>query len=200
LVQGNASTACKLLAKAKKEILMKSMEANVPRNLVDKVYPHPELHGDFVVTLINGMVTDVFYDEDGCYKTITNDEDLIHYLHSQEHINPVYFFRNGVFSYREITKDDNTLLDEWKNITTISITKTVDMKTCNPNNIKRLPNKFIFMFYWIEVGIVRVVDCGEYIELILDVYDDDFVCGIDKQLALDALQWMLEKEPSLDFK
>ena len=182
---------------------MKSIEANVPRNLVDKVYPHPGLHGDFVVTLTNGMVTDVFYDEDGCYKTITNDEDLINCLQSQDHINPVYFFRNGVFSYREITEEDNTLLDEWKNITTISVTKKVDKKTCNQTNIKRfpnIPNKFIFMFYWMEVGIVRVVDCEVYIELILNVYNDDFVCGIDKELALDALQRMLKDENSLDLK
>ena len=55
---------------------MKSIEVKVPRNLVDKVYPHPELHGDFVVSLVNGMITDVFYDEDGCYMTISLKQEI----------------------------------------------------------------------------------------------------------------------------
>jgi len=179
---------------------VKSMEVKVPRNLVDQVYPHPELHGDFVVSLKNGMITDVFYDENGCYYTITSETDLIAYLNSQEHIPPAYFFRNGVFSFRNITKEDDKLLERWDKIRTISVSLKVDKASCYQRNIERLPSKFLFQFYWMEVGLMRTVMFEDYIELILDVYYDDFVRGIDRELALDSIRRMLQDENSLDFK
>lgn len=61
---------------------MKSIEISVPRNLIRKLYPHPEPYGDgdYVVDLINGMYTDVFYREEGDFVTIINDKELISYL------------------------------------------------------------------------------------------------------------------------
>ena len=61
---------------------MKSIEIKVPRNLIQKFYQHPEPYGDgsYVVDLINGMYTDVFYREEGDFVTITNDSKLISYL------------------------------------------------------------------------------------------------------------------------
>jgi len=176
---------------------MKSLEVKVPRNLVDKIYPHPDLHGDFVVSLVNGMITDVFYDEDGCYMTITNDEDLIEYLSNQESMLPNYFYRNGVFSFRYIVDEDTALLLKWKHIQTLSISLRVDKAKCNTINIERLSDKFFFVFYWMEVGVVTSIINSYYIELTLDVYFDDFVRGIDKELALQSLKWMLEDENSL---
>jgi len=48
---------------------MKSIEVIVPRKLIKKFYLHPEPYGDgaYVVDLINGMFTDVFYREEGGY-------------------------------------------------------------------------------------------------------------------------------------
>ena len=44
---------------------MKSIEVIVPRSLIKKFYLHPEPYGDgaYVVDLVNGMFTDVFYRE-----------------------------------------------------------------------------------------------------------------------------------------
>ncbi len=176
---------------------MKSIEVKVPRNIVDKIYPHPELHGDFVVSLVNGMITDVFYDEDGCYMTITDEKDLIEYLSKQETILPSYFYRNGVFSFRFIEEEDTALLLKWRNIQTISVSLRVDKAKCNLINIDRLSKKFIFVFYWMEVGIVTTNINSAYIEFKLDIYFDDFIRGIDKELALQSLAWMLEDESSL---
>ena len=55
---------------------MKSIEISVPRNLIKKFCPHPEPYGDvdYVVDLINGMYTDVFYREEGDFITITNEK------------------------------------------------------------------------------------------------------------------------------
>ena len=80
---------------------MKSIEISVPRNLIRKFYPHPEPYGDgdYVVDLINGMYTDVFYREEGDFITITNDKELISYLKKNQMKPREYFFRNGVFLY-----------------------------------------------------------------------------------------------------
>ncbi|MCU0105673.1 hypothetical protein N7603_08380 [Acholeplasma vituli] len=58
---------------------MNSIEIIVPRNLIKKFYPHPEPYGDgyYVVDLVNGMYTDVFYKEERDFVTITNDKKLI---------------------------------------------------------------------------------------------------------------------------
>jgi len=51
---------------------MNSIEVLVPRNVIKKFHPHPEPYGDgdYVVDLINGMFTDVFYREEGHFFTI----------------------------------------------------------------------------------------------------------------------------------
>ena len=50
----------------------------VPRLLVKHHLPHPELYGETLVELLNGMITDCYTDEEnGRLFTITNDEELI---------------------------------------------------------------------------------------------------------------------------
>ena len=63
---------------------MKSIEIIVPRKLITEFYPHPELYGDFIVELKNGMITDVYYNEERDFITITGEEDLVDYLNHQE--------------------------------------------------------------------------------------------------------------------
>lgn len=120
---GNAGLTCKYLAVAKRRILMKSIEINVPRNLIKKFYPHPEPYGDgdYVVDLINGMYTDVFYREEGDFITITNDKELISYLKKNQMGPRDYFFRNGVYSFRHVADYDSITIDEWKDISPISV-------------------------------------------------------------------------------
>ena len=93
---------------------MKSIEVIVPRKLISEFYPHPEFYGDFVVKLVNGMYTDVYYRGEGEFITITNDEELIEYLESQD-VQPVdYLFKNGVFAFRKIEPEDEELLKSWE--------------------------------------------------------------------------------------
>ena len=77
---------------------MDSIEIKVPRNLIKKFYPHPEPYGDgyYVVDLINGMYTDVFYRRAGDFVTITNNDDLIAYLEHNDKKPREYFYVNGV--------------------------------------------------------------------------------------------------------
>ena len=63
---------------------MKSIEVIVPRKLISEFYPHPEFYEEFVVKLVNGMYTDVYFRDKGDFITITSDEELIENLYSQD--------------------------------------------------------------------------------------------------------------------
>jgi hypothetical protein len=166
---------------------MKSIEVIVPRKLIRKFYLHPEPYGDgaYVVDLINGMYTDVFYREEGDFITVTNDKELITYLKSNHVISRNYFLRNGVFSFREIAEHDHQQIEEWKKISPIRI----QMDITSEHN---LPSEFMFCFYWIEVGKVMV----ESNKMALDIYMKDFIQMIDIGVALDWLQECVEQVDS----
>lgn len=59
---------------------MESVRILVPRELVKEFHDHPEPPGKSLVTLINGMHTDVYTSDDGYLFTLTNDYKLIDYL------------------------------------------------------------------------------------------------------------------------
>jgi len=158
---------------------MKSIEIIVPRNLIKKFYLHPEPYGDgaYVVDLVNGMFTDVFYREMGDFVTITNDKETISYLKTN-YVNPKYYFlRNGVFSFRKIENGDSNLVKEWLKMSPIHI----QMDISKGHN---LPSEFIFCFYWIEVGKVSI----KADRLTLDIFEKEFIQMIDIAIALDILQ------------
>lgn len=163
---------------------MKSIEINVPRSLIRKFYPHPEPYGDgdYVVDLINGMYTDVFYREEGDFITITNDKELISYLKKNQMSSRDYFFRNGVYSLRHVVDYDSDVINEWKNISPISV--QLDL----PKN-HNLPSQFMFCFYWIEVGKAKIEDNF----LTLKVYEKDLIHMIDIGVVLDLILEDLEK-------
>lgn len=167
---------------------MKSIEINVPRDLIKKFYRHPEPYGDgdYVVDLINGMYTDVFYLEEGDFVTITNDKELILYLKKNQMQPRQYIFRNGVFSLRHVANCYNELIDEWKNISPISIQLDIPKE-------HKLPNEFMFCFYWIEVG--KAVIEGN--RMTLDIYERELINVIDIGVALDLLLEYFELTDSL---
>ena len=166
------------MANSQKEILVKSIEINVPRNLIKKFYPHPEPYGDgdYVVDLVNDMYTDVFYREEGDFITITNDKELISYLRKNQVKPREYFFRNGVFSFRHIEAFDNELIVQWKSISPISI----QLDIFNKHN---LPSEFMFCFYWIEVGKVMIKEN----RMTLDIFEKELIHMIDIGIAIDLL-------------
>ncbi|MDY0316142.1 MAG: hypothetical protein RBQ63_00040 [Acholeplasmatales bacterium] len=158
---------------------MKSIEIIVPRNLIKKFYLHPEPYGDgsYVIDLVNGMYTDVFYREEGDFITNTNDTELISYLKKNQMDPRGYFFRNGVFSFRLIENNDSDLFEEWNSISPIHIQMNISRR-------QNVPSEFIFCFYWIEVGKVKV----ETDKLTFDIHEKDFIQMIDIAVALDWLQ------------
>ena len=166
---------------------MKTREMIVPRNLIKKFYRHPEPYGDgdYVVDLINGMYTDVFYREEGDFITITNNKDLISYLKKNQMSSRDYFFRNGVFALRLIQDCDSELIRDWRKISPISV------KLELPTN-HNLPSEFMFCFYWIEVG--KAVIDGTI--MILDVFEKELIHMIDIDVLLSLILEELKKTDS----
>ena len=54
----------------------------IPKELVKSEHKHPELYGEKIVVLQNGMWTDIYSDDDGNYYTLTNNDELISYIKS----------------------------------------------------------------------------------------------------------------------
>lgn len=158
---------------------MKSIEVIVPRKLIKKFYLHPEPYGDgaYVVDLINGMYTDVFYREEGGFITITSEKELIAYLKKYQSISKDYFYRDGVYSFRQIKYDDHELLDSWKTISPI----TIQFDVAKGHD---LPKDFIVCFYWIEIGTVVIDDSKR---LTLNIYEKDLISILDISVVLDDL-------------
>ncbi len=163
---------------------MKSIEISVPRNLIRKFYPHPESHrdGDHVADLINGMYTDVFYREEGDFITITNDIELITFLKKNQMVPRDYFFRNGVYSLRQVADCDNYLIDDWKNTSPIIFKLDLPKK-------HNLPSEFMFCFYWIEVGKAVIIEN----EMALKVYEKDLIHMIDIGVVVDMIMGDINK-------
>lgn len=164
---------------------MKTREMIVPRDLIKKFYPHPEPYGDgdYVVDLVNGMYTDVFYREEGYFVTITNDKELIQYLNKNKLKPREYFFRNGVFALRIVEQRDVELILDWRYINPI----TLKLEIPSDHN---LPDEFMFCFYWIEVGRAAIEDNM----MTLEVYEKDLIHMIDIGLAIDLILESFKKE------
>lgn len=154
---------------------MKSIQVIVPRDLVIKFLPHPEVWGDFVVTLENEMYTDVYYREEGHFFTITNDKSLIKYLKSKE-VKPLsYIFRNGIFAYKEIKEKDKTRLKKWKNKDSIKLMDKITVNDSTLRTLNKIPQRMIVLFKWIEVGVVDIKVNNKQIIICLKVYDTDII-------------------------
>ena len=164
---------------------MNSIEVLVPRNVIKKFHPHPEPYGDgdYVVDLINGMFTDVFYREEGHFFTITNDDALIAYLNTIKPQPREYFYRNGVFAFRNIEDYDLELINEWQD-KEAKITKT-EIKTTS-----KLPSKFMVCFYWIEVGIIEFKDNL----FILSIYENELINDVSIEIVRDLLVEYVSKK------
>ena len=164
---------------------MKSIEMKVPRNLIQKFYPHPEPYGDgdYVVDLINGMYTDVFYREEGDFITVTNDKVLISYLKKNPMEPRDYFFRNGVYACRYVEDYDQGLLSEW------AIISPTTLQTDLPDQ-HNFPTRFMFCFYWIEVGIATIHDN----RITLWIYEKQLIHMIDIGVAIDLIIEYIKKQ------
>ena len=167
---------------------MKSIEVIVPRKLISEFFAHPEFYGDFVVKLVNGMYTDVYYLDEGEFITITSDEELIEYLNNQD-VQPVdYLFKNGVFAFRKIEPEDEELLKSWSSI----YAKQEVKRIINYKSFNSIPKRIIATFYTIEYGIIEFDFKDDSIAFTPSVYDMRWISQLNIDVSLDVLEECLK--------
>jgi len=92
---------------------MDSIKLIVPRNIVLRHGQHPELYGESIAELENGMVTDVYTDENGLLFTITNDNDLIEYLDRIPNTDNIITLSDSEIHLKTLMMTDLNTLHQW---------------------------------------------------------------------------------------
>jgi len=128
-----------------------------------------------MVELQNGMITDVYYNEEHDFITITSEVDLIEYLNSQEITPTEYYFRNGVFTLRETNVDDIQRLESWRIQEPIKVTDSIPLKNIQIKERMIIPKFMVATFYWIEVGTVEIFQIKDCINMTLEVYEKRYL-------------------------
>lgn len=83
--------------------------------LIKHHLPHPEVYGESLVELLNGMVTDVFTVENGDLITETNNLKLIEYLKQNDIQEASYVLENDGIRLRSINLSDSEFVLRWMN-------------------------------------------------------------------------------------
>ncbi len=94
---------------------MKTRRIIVPRMLINHHLPHPEIYGESLVELLNGMITDIFTIDNGDLVTETNNIKLIEYLKHNDIQDKIYTLINTSIKLRSIKQNDLSLLLQWMN-------------------------------------------------------------------------------------
>lgn len=92
---------------------MKTRKIIVPRSIIKKHLPHPEFYGESIVELANDMATDVYTDIDGSLFTVTNNEDLIYYLLSNQIMEEPLHIKSDHLLLKSISLEDINQIHEW---------------------------------------------------------------------------------------
>jgi len=102
-------------------------QIKVPRMLVQRFLPHPEVYGEAFVLLDNGMVTDVYTTDSGELITITNDRKLIKYLGQAPMNNNPQMFFTGEYILNTIAFKDIDELIRVKSKTSYSLESLLNL-------------------------------------------------------------------------
>jgi hypothetical protein len=154
-----------------------------------------------MVELQNGMITDVYYNEEHDFITITSEVDLIEYLNSQE-ITPIeFYFRNGVFALRQTDVEDTERLELWRIKDSIKVTDSIPLKNAQIKECMLIPKFMLATFYWIEIGTFKITHTKDGAKITLDVYEKKYLensiqkgllTKFDIDLFLDLIREHLE--------
>lgn len=94
---------------------MKVKKIFVPRLLIKHYLPHPEFYGEIQVELLNGMVTDVFTDDDFKLFTMTNNTQLIKYIKQNQVNDDEFSLETKFIRFRSIAIKDVIPVQTWMN-------------------------------------------------------------------------------------
>jgi hypothetical protein len=163
----------------------------VPRLLIKHQLPHPEFYGEILVELLNGMVTDVYTDEeDGRLFSITNDEDLIKYLEENKLDEPYIEIKNKDLLFRTILHKDKDLVLKWFNSNLINqyeyeMTNIIEFIS---HTISSSSHQFVINYKKVDIGLFGFSIINDEANFNFDVYELDvpeiekdyiFKCALD---------------------
>lgn len=155
---------------------MKSIKIIVPRLLVKNQFPHPEFYGEILVELLNGMITDVYTDEeDGRLFTITNDEEIIEYLAENNIDEPFVNVENKELNFRTLLHKDKNLVLEWFNSDLLNQYQ-YDMQNIIEfisHSISALSHQFIINFEDKAIGLFGYSITGDVVNFNLNIYNHE---------------------------
>ena len=171
-----------------------SIQVIVPRLLIKKQFPHPELYGEILVELLNGMVTDVYTDiEDGHLFTITNDEEIINYLSEKKIDEPFIEIKNKELTFRTLLHKDRDLVLKWFN------SELLNQYQYNMQNIiefishtiSSLSHQFIINYKDKDIGLFGYSITGDATNFNLDIYNhEDIKEEVENFIFKNALNYI----------
>ena len=172
----------------------KSIQVIVPRLLIKKQFPHPELYGEILVELLNGMVTDVYTDEeDGHLFTITSDEEIINYLSENKIDDPFIEIKNNELVFRTLLHKDKNLVLKWFNSDLINQYEN-DMQNIIEfisHTISSLSHQFIINYKDKDIGLFGYSITGDTTNINLDIYNhEDIGKEVEDYIFKNALNYI----------
>ena len=175
---------------------MKNNIYYVPRLLIKHQLPHPEYYGEILVELLNGMITDVYTDEeDGRLFSITNDEELIHYLSENKIEEPFIEVKNEELIFKTLLHKDRDLVFKWFNSNLLNQYE-YEMKSIIEfisHTISSLSHQFIINYQTRDIGLFGYSITGEETNFSFDIYNQDGIEKEDEELIfMNALQYIDE--------
>lgn len=157
----------------------------VPKLLVKQQLPHPEFYGEILVELLNGMITDVYTnEEDGSLFTITKDKELIKYLSDNKLDDPFIEIENKELKFRTLLHKDKELVLKWFN------SKILNQYNYGMQNIiefishttSSLSHQFIISHYNKDIGLFGYSITGDEVNFNFNVYNDKEIAKEDESL------------------
>jgi hypothetical protein len=177
---------------------MKTRKMIVPRYVIERHYPHPELYGESIVVLENGLTTDVYTDLDGTLFTETNQKELIDYLRFKTKIEERNEISKSEIKLSTITFEHQELLKTWF---TISPLRRLDLMLDSNEIIRqyishsKTKNSEVFMIEMnsVKVGIIgfSVIDSVSITHA--EIYEHRHSSISDFQLVIQLIIEHLKK-------
>lgn len=168
---------------------MKSKKVIVPRLLVKHYLPHPEFYGEILAELLNGMVTDIFTDEDYNLFTLSNDSKMIKYINHNQVNDQTFLLEDDFIRLRSVTQNDIITVLSWmnKNRTLENVYLYNDIKLYLSHSISSKSHLFIIDKSKIEIGLIGfdIIESAAIINI--NIYEKKGVENIDYDRVLYTL-------------
>ena len=188
-MKGKQDYTCNMMAKAMEDT-MKRIKVVVPRMLIKHHLPHPEPYGESLVELLNGMITDVYTNEQGELYTLTNNDKIIRYLNENSVKEPHYVVQNQKIQLITVQQSDAEVVLKWMNasIEESDLKYSLDdVRLYLSHAITKNAHVFIVKKSDVLVGIAGYTIIQNEAIINLSFYEEYVVTLLDEDKALKSL-------------